>query len=99
MKILYKLSFVLSLALAVTSCDFDTDLTQNTDTSNAYTKVQDVQNGTIGAYQALGYYPFMGNYAIAYGDFAGGLADGSASTGHFYGQSSWAVTELWLQGC
>lgn len=93
MKILYKLSFVLSLALAVTSCDFDTDLTQNTDTSNAYTKVQDVQNGTIGAYQALGYYPFMGNYAIAYGDFAGGLADGSASTGHFYSQSSWAVTE------
>lgn len=93
MKLIYKLSFVLSLALAVSSCNFDTDLTQNKDTSNAYEEVQDVKNGTVGVYQALAYYPFMGNYAIAYGDFAGGLADGSSSTGHFYAVSNWAVTE------
>lgn len=91
-KKLYKLSFVLSLALALVSCDFDTELTQNTDTANAYKTVQDVENGTIGAYQALGYYPFLGNYAIAYGDFAGGLANGSASSGHFYAVSNWSVT-------
>ena len=93
MKLLYKLSFVLSLALMLGSCDFDTELSQNKETPDAYKTVQDVQNGTIGAYQALAYYPFMGNYAIAYGDFAGGLADGSANTGHFYAVSNWAVTE------
>lgn len=93
MKLIYKLSFVLSLALMVGSCDFDTELSQNKETTNAYKEVQDVQNGTIGAYQALAYYPFMGNYAIAYGDFAGGLANGSSSSGHFYTVSNWTVTE------
>jgi len=92
MKKIYKLSCILSLAFAVCACDFDPELAQNTETGNAYKTLQDVQNGTVGAYQALGYYPFMGNYAIAYGDFAGGLADGSSSTGHFYYQSNWAVT-------
>lgn len=105
MKLAYKLSFVLSLAFAFSSCDFDTELTQNTETENAYTSVQDVENGTIGAYQALGSYRFYGNYAVAFGDFSGGLADGSASTGHFYYISNWAITEntselesLWQYG-
>lgn len=93
MKKIYKLSCVLSLAFAVCACDFEPDLTQNTPTDKAYETLQDVQNGTIGAYQALGYYPFLGNYAIAYGDFAGGLADGSSSSGHFYGQSNWTISE------
>lgn len=105
MKLLYKLTFVLSLALALNSCNFDTELSQNTDTSNAYTSVQDVENGTIGAYQALGSYRLYGNYAVAFGDFSGGLANGSASTGHFYAISNWAITEntdelesLWAYG-
>ncbi len=92
-KILNKISIVLSLALAVLSCDFDTELKQNVDTADAFKKVQDVSNGTIGAYQALAYYPFLGNYAIAFGDFAGGLANGSASTGHFYSVSYWSVSD------
>lgn len=92
-KILYKLSIVLSLALAVSSCDFDTELQQNVDTADAFNKVQDVTNGTTGAYQALAYYPFLGNYAIAFGDFAGGLANGSASSGHFYSVSYWSVSD------
>lgn len=104
-KILYKLSIVLSLALAVSSCDFDTELQQNVDTADAFNKVQDVTNGTTGAYQALAYYPFLGNYAIAFGDFAGGLANGSASSGHFYSVSYWSVSDtdeemegIWLYG-
>ncbi len=92
MRKIYKLSFILSMAAALVACDFDTELTQNTDTADAYKTVQDVENGTIGAYYALGYYPFLGNYAVAYGDFAGGLANGSASSGHFYTVSNWAVT-------
>ena len=104
-KILYKLSIVLSLALAVSSCDFDTELQQNVDTADAFKNVQDVANGTTGAYQALAYYPFLGNYAIAFGDFAGGLANGSASSGHFYSVSYWSVSDtdeemegIWLYG-
>lgn len=92
-KILNKISIVLSLALAVSSCDFDTELQQNVDTADAFNKVQDVTNGTTGAYQALAYYPFLGNYAIAFGDFAGGLANGSASSGHFYSVSYWSVSD------
>lgn len=92
-KILNKISIVLSLALAVSSCDFDTELQQNVDTADAFNKVQDVANGTTGAYQALAYYPFLGNYAIAFGDFAGGLANGSASSGHFYSVSYWSVSD------
>lgn len=104
-KILNKISIVLSLALAVSSCDFDTELQQNVDTADAFNKVQDVTNGTTGAYQALAYYPFLGNYAIAFGDFAGGLANGSASSGHFYSVSYWSVSDtdeemegIWLYG-
>lgn len=92
-KILNKISIVLSLALAVSSCDFDTELQQNVDTADAFNKVQDVTNGTTGAYQALANYPFLGNYAIAFGDFAGGLANGSASSGHFYSVSYWSVSD------
>lgn len=92
-KILNKISIVLSLALAVSSCDFDTELQQNVDTADAFKNVQDVTNGTTGAYQALAYYPFLGNYAIAFGDFAGGLANGSASSGHFYSVSYWSVSD------
>lgn len=104
-KILNKISIVLSLALAVSSCDFDTELQQNVDTADAFNKVQDVTNGTTGAYQALAYYPFLSNYAIAFGDFAGGLANGSASSGHFYSVSYWSVSDtdeemegIWLYG-
>lgn len=104
-KILNKISIVLSLALAVSSCDFDTELQQNVDTADAFKNVQDVSNGTTGAYQALAYYPFLGNYAIAFGDFAGGLANGSASSGHFYSVSYWSVSDtdeemegIWLYG-
>ena len=92
-KILNKISIVLSLALAVSSCDFDTELQQNVDTADAFKNVQDVSNGTTGAYQALANYPFLGNYAIAFGDFAGGLANGSASSGHFYSVSYWSVSD------
>ena len=92
-KAIYKLTLGLALALSFVSCDFDTDLAQNTDTADAFNNVQDVSNGMIGAYQALAYYPFLGNYAVAFGDFAGGLANGSSSSGHFYTVSEWNVSD------
>ncbi len=81
------------MAFALASCSLDADLKQNVATEQAYQSVQDVENGTTGAYFALAYYPFLGNYAVAYGDFCGGLADGDASTGHFYYQSTWSITD------
>ena len=81
------------MAFGLASCSLDTDLKQDVETEKAYQSVQDVENGTTGAYQALAYYPFLGNYAVAYGDFCGGLADGDPSYGHFYYQSTWTITD------
>lgn len=93
MKTIHKLSFLTMLTLSAISCDFEPDLNQDIDTESAFTGVQDVKNGMIGAYYSLGQYGFYGNYAIAIGDFAGGMADGSASSGHMYYLSNYLVTE------
>ena len=81
------------MALSTVSCSFDTDLTQNIDTPDAYDGVQDVKNGMIGAYYALGHYGFLGNYAIAIGDFAGGLAQGNPNAGHFVEETDYTLDE------
>ena len=92
-KYIKNISLAIAVALGLSACDFDPDLTQDVNTADAFKSVQDVKNGTTGAYQALAYYPFLGNYAVAFGDFAGGLATGSASTGHFYSVSYWSVAD------
>lgn len=74
------------------SCSLDTDYAQDVETDDAFTGVQDVKNGMIGAYSALGNYPFLGNYAIAYNDICGGLSQGSSSSGHFYYQTYFSIT-------
>lgn len=81
------------MALSAVSCSFDTDLTQNIDTPDAYDGVQDVKNGMIGAYYSLGHYGFLGNYATAIGDFAGGLAQGSPNSGHFVAETDYTLDE------
>lgn len=92
-KYIKNISLALAMTLGLSACDFDPELAQDVATTDAFKSVQDVKNGTTGAYQALAYYPFLGNYAIAYGDFAGGLATGSSTTGHFYSVSYWAVSD------
>lgn len=92
-KYIKNISLALAVAFGLSACDFDPELTQDVNTSDAFKSVQDVKNGTAGAYQALAYYPFLGNYAVAFGDFAGGLATGSASSGHFYSVSYWSVSD------
>lgn len=105
MKNLYKWMMFSWLAFGVVSCDFDTENYQEISIDQAYQSVQDVQNGMNGAYNALGDYYFLGNYAIAYGDFCAGISEGSASTGHFYYQSNWVISDtdqeledMWLYG-
>ena len=93
MKKLFKTILFSVAVLGMTSCDFDTMNHQQIPTENAYQSVQDVQNGMNGAYHALGTYRFLGRNVPAYGDFCAGVSLGSPSTGHFYMQSSWVVTE------
>lgn len=93
MKNLYKWMVFSCLALGTVSCDFDTENYQDISIDQAYQSVQDVQNGMNGAYNALGAYGFLGNYALAYGDFCAGISEGSASTGHFYYQSNWIISD------
>lgn len=93
MKAIYKLVLLSALTLGLGSCDFDTENYQQIPTDDAYRSVQDVENGLNGAYYAAGSYRFLGNYSIAYGDFCAGVSVGNRSTGHFYYQSSWIVSD------
>ena len=105
MKKIHKIVLFSALTLGLASCDFDTENYQQIPSGTEYQSVQDVQNGMNGAYYALGSYHFLGNYAVAYGDFCGGVSDGSSSTGHFYYHSNWVIsdtdaeaTEIWWYG-
>lgn len=105
MKKIHKIVLFSALTLGLASCDFDTENYQQIPSGTEYQSVQDVQNGMNGAYYALGSYHFLGNYAVAYGDFCGGVSAGSGSTGHFYYQSNWVIsetdaeaTEIWWYG-
>lgn len=105
MKNIYKLILGVVLTAGLASCDFDTTNYQQIPSGSEYQTVQDVQNGMNGAYYALGSYRFLGNYAVAYGDFCGGVSLGSSNTGHFYSQSNWAISEttsetaeIWFYG-
>lgn len=82
-----------ALVSGLTACDFDTENYQQIPTENAYQSVQDIQNGMNGAYAVAGAYTFLGNYAVAYGDFCAGVSEGNRSSGHFYYQSAWIVSE------
>lgn len=88
------ISAVLSLGLV--SCGesyFDVELDQYIKTENAYSTVQDVQNGMIGAFYSLGTYRFYGRNVVALGDIATDLAIADASTGHFYSIFSYGITD------
>lgn len=93
MKKVFKTILFSVALLGLNSCDFDTENFQQIPTENAYKTVQDVQNGMNGAYYALASYRFLGNNAISYGDFCAGVSVGSASSGHYLAQSSWAVAD------
>lgn len=90
---LYSVMLFSVLTMGLSSCDFDTENYQQIPTENAYSSVQDLQNGMNGAYYALGQYSFLGNYAIAYGDFCAGVSNGNRSSGHFYNQSAWIIQD------
>ena len=85
-----------ALTLGLASCGdsyFDVDMDQNKTSETAFNTAQDVKNGMIGAYYALGSYRFYGNYVVALGDMASDIATASSSTGHFYNVNSYAISD------
>ena len=51
---LYSVMLFSVLTMGLSSCDFDTENYQQIPTENAYSSVQDLQNGMNGAYYAQG---------------------------------------------
>ena len=105
MKIL-TIGAVLAVGL-LSSCSsyFDVDMDQNKESKDAFSSAQDVKNGMIGAYYALGNYRFYGRNVVALGDMASDIATASSSTGHFYAINSYGITdtngeldEIWNYG-
>lgn len=93
MKKIYIYLAAFAVTLGLGSCNLDVQPEDNIDTTDAYKTLTDVRNGLNGAYYALGYYPFLGNYAVAIGDMSAGLSNGSGSSGHFYSFSSWTIDD------
>lgn len=90
----YKyLALSLAVALGVSSCSLDTNTYDQKQGSEAYTSLKDIQARLNGVYYWTGYYYFLGNYAVAIGDFAAGISAGSTSSGHFYSYSSFTFDD------
>ena len=85
-----------ALTLGLASCSdsyFNPDMDQNKTSETAFNTAQDVKNGVIGTYYALGNYRFYGNYVVALGDMAADIATASSSTGHFFAINSYGITD------
>ena len=108
MKDIRKIAFCSLMALGLSSCGdsfFDVQMDQNIETKDAYKNVQDVKNGMIGAYYALGQYRFYGRNVVAIGDLCSDLAEGDPSSGHFvnlgtyqFGDTDGDIEDMWNYG-
>jgi starch-binding outer membrane protein, SusD/RagB family len=83
----------LALVMGVSSCKLDTETYDQKDSGKAFSSLEDVQNGMNGAYYNLGYYGFLGNYAIALSDMCSGVSAGSSSSGHFNAYSTFTFSD------
>lgn len=90
----YKyLALGLAMFLGVSSCSLDTEVYDQKDGSTAYTTLKDIKNSLNGAYYRVGYYYFLGNYAVTLGDMVSGMSAGNASSGHMYDFSSFTFSD------
>lgn len=90
----YKYSvLVLALTFGVSGCSLDTDTYDQKKGDAAYSSLKDIENGLNGSYYELGYYYFLGNYAVILGDMCAGVSNGSSSSGHFYEYSSFTFSD------
>lgn len=83
----------LALVLGMSGCSLDTDTFDQKKGDNPYTSLKDIESGINGSYYELGYYYFLGNYAVILGDMCAGISNGSSATGHFYAYSSFTFSD------
>jgi tetratricopeptide (TPR) repeat protein len=83
----------LVLTLGLGSCNLDTEKFDQKEVSEAFSSLADIESSLNGLYYTTGYYPFLGNYAVALGDMCAGVSTGSSSSGHFYSFSSFTFSD------
>ena len=93
MKIIKFLTIGLVLAFGLSACSLDSTNYDDSDAGSAFTDLRSVKSGTTGAYYYVGHYAFLGNYAVALGDFCAGISMGSSSSGHFYAYSNFSFSD------
>lgn len=93
MKRYIYLALGLAVLLGVSSCSLDSETYDNKEGDAAYSTLKDINNSVNGMYYWAGYYYFLGNYAVAIGDFSSGISTGSSSSGHFYAFSSFTFSD------
>lgn len=93
MKLNKFLAIGVALTLGLSSCSLDSENYVDSDASTAINNLRAVKSGTTGVYYYAGYYYFLGNYAVALGDFSAGVSAGSRSSGHFYSYSNFSFSD------
>lgn len=93
MKIYRYLAIGLTMAFGLGSCSLDSENYVDSDAGTAFSNLSSVKSGTDGAYYYAGHYAFLGNYAVALGDFCAGVSLGSSSSGHFYAYSNFSFSD------
>lgn len=93
MKKIVRNILALACAAGLVSCNFDLETYQAIPTEDAFSSVEDVQNGLNGAYQAFGSYRFYGNNVVAIGDLAGDVSVADAKSGHGVSINRYQITE------
>lgn len=93
MKKIVRSILVIACSVGLVSCDFDLETYQAIPTEDAFSSVEDVQNGLNGAYQAFGSYRFYGNNVVAIGDLATDVSVADAKSGHGVSINRYQITD------
>lgn len=93
MKKIVRSILALACSVGLVACDFDLETYQAIPTEDAFSSVEDVQNGLNGAYQAFGSYRFYGNNVVAIGDLATDVSVADAKSGHGVSINRYQITE------
>lgn len=82
-----------AVALGVSGCSLDTKVYDYKDADESITALTDVKSTLIGIYNEVGYYKFLGNYAVSIADMTSGVSAGSAASGHMYSFSTFTFSD------
>jgi len=105
MKKISLYTLLIALSFWATGCSLETDPYSAIPSEDAFRTTQDVQNGMHGAYNSLGDFDFLGNYALSLADMASDISLADNSSGNFVAINLWNVNEdtpelsqIWTKG-